>query len=260
MGFSRLHVGIQSLEDEVRSLIGRRERAAEAEARVREALSCGFVVSADLIYGLPQQTVSGWVETLARLIDAGIDGISLYALQTTDRNRRFLVRKPPGPREGKERFALFHAAHQLLEKAGFAKNHFVHFARERDRNLYYRHAVREENLLALGPWADGVFGHVLYRHGDIQEYINAAQNGKMTLTGALRMDERTQRLQAVRACLMANAIRWNVFEDLGLGWLLPIWQARGLLGYSDSKNCPQLTATGSWQIGQMIEELEESFK
>ena len=53
-GVNRLSIGIQSFDDEVLRLIGRRHTAAEAKAAVKAAKDAGFNnISIDLIYGIP---------------------------------------------------------------------------------------------------------------------------------------------------------------------------------------------------------------
>jgi coproporphyrinogen III oxidase-like Fe-S oxidoreductase len=253
LGFTRLHVGIQTLEQDVRAAIGRRESGEIAALRLSQALEMGFIVSADLIYGLPGQTAKGWLKTLDKLVCLGIDGISLYGLQTTERNRLFLSRLATPLPGAEERFALFHAAHQFLLPRGYAKNHFSHFAKERDLNLYYRHALRRENLLALGPSADGVFGPFLYRHPLLAAYSAGNIDGGAFLEGAYEMSAMECELRNAEAELLANAISWRTFETLGLGSLLGEWQTMGLTEPNSKPSGPQLSAAGSWEIASMMQ-------
>ena len=44
---------------------------------------------------------------------------------------------------------IFHIGHRLLTDAGYSKNHFIHFVKN-DDNLYYRHLLRGEDLIAMG--------------------------------------------------------------------------------------------------------------
>ena len=258
LGFTRLHVGIQTLENDLRLAIGRREGANEALSRLRCALEMGFVVSADIIYGLPGQTAKGWLATLNQLMEIGIDGVSLYGLQKTVRNQRFLERLKTGPDDVCARFALFHAAHQVLAHRGYTRNHFAHFAHDRDRNVYYRHAVRGENLLALGPSADGVFDSYVYRHPELKAYLAGAADGRVALEGALSMTPQDRRLRIAAAELMGNSLSWNTFQDLGLDFLFNEWQATGLVQPAANRSEPELSITGSWQIAQMIRSLEDA--
>ena len=244
LGFRRLHLGIQSLQEDVRRAMGRRETAAQALARLAAALDRGFVTTVDLVFGLPRQTMSGWMRDLETLADAGADGFSLYGLQVTNRNRRFLERRAWSGGNPVREYLLFCAADQYLMRRGFQKNYFTHFAGPRDRNLYYTHAARGEDLLALGPTADGVFDGCHYRHPELAAYLAGpapAIEGTVKETGAERA------FQLVMRQLMGGRLALTG-GDLCCP---PQWREAQLLNDEGV-----VTANGSWFMTQMLEELE----
>jgi coproporphyrinogen III oxidase-like Fe-S oxidoreductase/sulfatase maturation enzyme AslB (radical SAM superfamily) len=237
IGFRRLHVGVQTLEDTVRSAMGRREPGARVLARLEAALEAGFVVTADLMYGLPGESAAGWMRTLETLVALGLDGMSLYGLHVTERNRRFLERRGWAGRNPVREFILFASAEQFLLRHGYAKNHFSHFARKRDRNLYYTHVLRNEDLLAMGPTADGVFAAAPGLQGGLEETSSRSgirQAVRELMCGGLGVD-------SIRAVKSAPALRR--------------WKAAGLL-VPVSDTTWQLTASGSWAISEMIADLK----
>ena len=80
-GFNRLSIGVQSLDDRLLGLLGRRHNAREAAEAFRTAVAVGFEnTSIDLIYGLPHQSLGDWQDTLDRAIGLGPPHISMYAL------------------------------------------------------------------------------------------------------------------------------------------------------------------------------------
>ncbi len=80
-GVNRLSIGVQSLDDGLLRLLGRRHSADEALMAYRAARQAGFGnVSIDLMYGLPGQTVEQWGETLAAALDVGPSHVSMYCL------------------------------------------------------------------------------------------------------------------------------------------------------------------------------------
>lgn len=81
-GFNRLSLGVQSFDDMVLAGIGRIHRAEDAEKAFCDARAAGFEnISLDLMYGLPQQSISGWKTTLERAVALGPDHISAYGLK-----------------------------------------------------------------------------------------------------------------------------------------------------------------------------------
>ena len=81
LGFDRISFGVQSLQDNELRTIGRIHNAQQALEALALARKAGFArVSADLIYGLPSQTLTSLQDTLERLTDTGIEHISVYGL------------------------------------------------------------------------------------------------------------------------------------------------------------------------------------
>ena len=80
-GINRLSIGVQSFDDGLLRLLGRRHSAADAVEAYRMAHDAGYDnVSIDLMYGLPHQTIDHWRESLARTGDLHPPHVSLYAL------------------------------------------------------------------------------------------------------------------------------------------------------------------------------------
>ena len=81
MGFNRLSIGIQSFDDDLLHLIGRRHTAQEALQAVATAQAVGFDnISIDLMYALPSQTMEQWQKDVQLALHLGIQHISTYGL------------------------------------------------------------------------------------------------------------------------------------------------------------------------------------
>ncbi len=255
LGFTRLHVGVQTLEEPLRQQIGRRESAETVVERLRRAVEMGLVVSVDLIYGFPGDTLTGFVEGLERIVAAGVHGFSLYQLQVTSRNRRFVERLGDVTRSPAHDYVLFQAGSQILHHLGYSKNHFSHFARPEDTNLYYTHAQRGEDLLGLGPTADGVFGGYHYRHPEYLDYTAPSETGAPALEGGVWESTSERKAKPASAALMVGSIAPALLSELKADSLLSRWLERGLLQESSKPGIYDLTANGSWFVTDMIEQL-----
>lgn len=200
------------------------------------------------------------MDTLERLCDANIHGASLYRLNVSSRNRKFLEKQKDFIRDAVYDYLLFQAADQFLIQAGYAKNHFTHFARSEDRNLYYNHAKRGEDLLAMGPTADGVFGSYHYRHPEHNQYVIGADSAIPTLEGGVRETPLEQRLHPAIAALMTGSITRSILQELNIESLLEDWLENLLLKEDLDTGSYVLTANGSWLVDAMIAELKNAVR
>ena len=80
-GVNRLSIGIQSFQDPLLALIGRRHNAAQAIEAVKMAQQAGFDnLSIDLMYALPTQTIRQWQADIQTALQLRIQHISCYGL------------------------------------------------------------------------------------------------------------------------------------------------------------------------------------
>ena len=78
---NRLSIGIQSFQDDLLSLIGRRHNAQQAIEAVRMAQEAGFDnISIDLMYALPTQTMQQWQADIQTALSLHVQHISTYGL------------------------------------------------------------------------------------------------------------------------------------------------------------------------------------
>jgi anaerobilin synthase len=258
-GFTRLHVGVQSLEAAARHAIGRREPAAGVLDKLAQALALGWVVSVDLIYGLPSQTLVGLLGDLQTLAAAKVDGLSLYELQVSPRNRVFAERHGRTGAEARwGNYLLLQAASQKLAALGYRKTLFTHFAGARDHDVYFRFPERGEDCLALGTIADGVFGDYHYRHPEYALYQRSVSATFPGLQGGLRRTPQENQLRPLEIALLSARPAPEVFvAQLGREQaqaLLEAWQAGALLE-PRLAGAWALTANGSWFAGEMLAHL-----
>jgi coproporphyrinogen III oxidase-like Fe-S oxidoreductase len=255
LGFTRLHVGVQSLQDGVRRLLNRRSTASTVLQTISGAVETGWIVSVDLIYGLPGQTLEGLLADIRALKAVGVDGFSLYELQVSSRNRRFAQQHGLDRRDRRLNYLLAQVASRFLVAAGFEKTLFNHFAGDQDTNLYFTFPVRGEDLLALGAIADGVFGDYHYRHPEYAAYCRSVNGSFPGLQGGLRRNAAENRLQPLVTALMAGRVPPSLVADAAIQPLFAAWSESLLLASHPPNGDMRLTGNGSWFVGNMISQL-----
>ena len=145
MGIDRVSFGVQSLNDEELKTIGRLHTAREALHAIEQASKAGFKrISADLIYGLPLQTLATFKDTLATIVASAISHLSVYGL-TVEEGTPLAAMLAKGslmlPSE-EEAERMYDHTISYLEEHGLHRYEISNFARtgqESQHNLIYWH-------------------------------------------------------------------------------------------------------------------------
>ncbi len=246
-GFHRIHVGVQTMSDSLRKLIGRKETSETIAGRVSEAVRRGMIVSVDLLYGLPGQHADDLCADIEALDSVGIHGVSLYHLNTSSQNLRFTQRHNLFPRSHEQcltDYVSFQAAWRRLQSLGYAPSFYNHFSKPEDQYLYYLSGRRGEDLLSVGATSDGRFGDYFYKNHGLAAYVKAASAPLIEGGGCFSCEEKTDEQKAAALMTTAPDPALNSNE-------LPRWRKWGLLTSQDPVT---LTPEGAWFISQMIED------
>ena len=181
-GVNRLSIGVQSLDDDLLRLLGRRHSAREALGAFRASRQAGFDnVSIDLMYGLPDQTLEQWGATLDTALDIGPSHISMYCLTLeggTPMERDAAAGRIPVP-DGDLAANMYLAAEVKAARAGFRHYEISNWAisgRESRHNLVY---WRNRPFLGVGPGAHSYLdGHRFHNIRSPREYIRRMGPGE----------------------------------------------------------------------------------
>jgi oxygen-independent coproporphyrinogen-3 oxidase len=83
-GATRLSVGVQSFDNDVLAMLGRRHDGARARAAAAAVVDAGLALSVDLMCGVPGQSMESWRRTLAVACGTGARHASVYPLALED--------------------------------------------------------------------------------------------------------------------------------------------------------------------------------
>ena len=158
LGFNRLSIGVQSLDDRVLRLLNRRHTARQALEAVENAAAAGFDnISVDFIYGIIDKIDSIFpIAPIAPIISH----ISAYAL-TVEEGTALAVQVGQGrvvlPGD-EEVVRQYHALHEQLETAGFRQYEVSNYARPGRESLHNSRYWDRTPYLGLGPGAHSFDG------------------------------------------------------------------------------------------------------
>lgn len=184
MGFDRISFGVQSLNDVELRTIGRIHTAQEALTALAEAREAGFErVSADLIYGLPGQTMASLAATLQQLTATGIEHLSVYGLTVEEDTplARLLDEGRLVLPDEDESADMYEFVQQFLAQAGFERYEISNYAKN---GQFSRHNLVYWQYLpyaAFGAAACGFDGcRRLTGTDDVERYVQDAPKGIFT--------------------------------------------------------------------------------
>ncbi|HEX4842493.1 MAG TPA: radical SAM family heme chaperone HemW [Limnobacter sp.] len=137
-GVTRLSIGVQSFNNDHLKSLGRVHNSAQALAAVRSAVALFDEVNIDLMYGLPQQSLTQAQADVEQAVALGTTHLSLYQL-TLEPNTLF-ANKPPTLPDEDTLADIEEAVHATAKAAGFEHYEVSAFAKPGHRcqhNLNY---------------------------------------------------------------------------------------------------------------------------
>ena len=203
LGFNRISVGIQDFDPVVQQAVNRIQTEAETMTVIDAARSNGFVsVNADLIYGLPRQTVAGFSATLDKVIAASPDRIALYSYAHVPHlfkpQRRIDVDALPAP---ETKLSILALAIEKLGAAGYRYIGMDHFAKPGDelavaqarkklhRNFQGYSTKPDCDMLAFGISAIGKVGAAYVANvKTLDEYYAKLDTGALPVMRGVELD------------------------------------------------------------------------
>ncbi len=138
-GVNRLSLGIQSFDDASLKRLGRIHDRAAAIRALEKAVKIFTRVNADLMFGLPYETVERLKDEVAALVDSKTTHVSCYQL-TIESGTAFAKRVPEGLPDEDLAADLQEAVVSLLTRAGFVRYEVSGYAKSGEicrHNLNY---------------------------------------------------------------------------------------------------------------------------
>jgi len=202
MGINRLNIGIQSFDQKVLDVLGRRHSAEQADVAIEDARRAGFGnVGLDLIYGVPGQEVASWLDTLNRALSFGPEHLSCYQLtveEGTPLGRRYARGEFIVPEEELQ-YQFFMKTSEVLEEAGYVHYEVSNYARgmsfaSRHNQKYWDHSP----YLGLGPSAHSFQDNQRWwNQRSVEAYVSAIRSGDLPIEGKEVLSAEQLQLEAL---------------------------------------------------------------
>lgn len=182
LGVNRVSMGVQSFQDAVLRLVGRRHTARQAIDAVASLRHAGIDnISIDLIYGLPGQTLETWAESVRQAVDLRPQHISAYGLTYEPGTRLWQQRECGEVVEASEDqyLDMYRILVGLLQVAGYEHYEISNFALPGYRSRHNSSYWNETPYLGLGAAAHSYDGTMRRSNpADLCGYIRRITSGQ----------------------------------------------------------------------------------
>ena len=182
LGVNRVSMGVQSFQDAVLRLVGRRHTARQAIDAVASLRHVGIDnISIDLIYGLPGQTLETWAESVRQAVDLRPQHISAYGLTYEPGTRLWQQRECGEVVEASEDqyLDMYRILVGLLRVAGYEHYEISNFALPGYRSRHNSSYWNETPYLGLGAAAHSYDGTMRRSNpADLCGYIRRITSGQ----------------------------------------------------------------------------------
>ena len=198
LGVTRISLGIQSLDPEQHTTLGRDHTPEEAIASyhlLREAELPH--VNIDLMFSTPGQTLDSWRTTLEQAISLRPDHISCYNLtyeEDTAYFQKFLTGDYTDEPEKNEN--LFYTADELLTKSGYLHYETSNYAQPGAESIHNQGYWSGNDYLGIGPSAVGCLNRRRYQNlADTAGYIQRINTVSNAIDSHEDLDDEAWRLE-----------------------------------------------------------------
>lgn len=161
LGINRLSIGIQSFIDRDLKLMNRAHSASDAKACVEHARQAGFEsLTIDLIYGIPNQSMTEWQANVQQAIALNTDHISAYCLTVEEKTALHHQVKSGAIAEKQDEVIeeeyLF--LHRTLSASGFHHYEISNYAKAGKQAFHNSSYWSGKTYLGFGPSAHSFDG------------------------------------------------------------------------------------------------------
>jgi len=180
-GVNRLSLGVQSFSDAVLHSLGRLHTGEDAQNAFHYARSAGFQnISLDLMYGIPEQTVDQWRETLDLAIGLRPEHLSIYSL-SLDEGTIFRREAEAGKRsmpDDDTAADMYEYAVPVLARSRYGRYEISNFSLPDYECRHNMNYWQRGEYLGLGPGAWSFLDGTRTRNiADVNQYIKRLSQG-----------------------------------------------------------------------------------
>ena len=177
-GVNRLSLGVQSMDNTELQFLGRRHTVAQAIAAINEIKQIFPRWTFDLIYGLPKQTLTKWLDELAQALALGSQHLSLYTLIVDEKTLlgQMVARGIVIPKTEDELADFYDATNEFIRQNSdlehYEVSNYAVTGQESRHNLAYWNS---DDYIGIGAGAHGRLRYIDGQRYELQSIFNPKQ-------------------------------------------------------------------------------------
>ena len=172
--FTRLSLGVQSLNDSELKTLGRLHDSKLALRAMELVRNSRLTLSCDLIFAIPGQTLRTWAASLKKVVEFA-EHVSTY--QLTLEPETPLAREYNNSELNESGYKFYRYAQYYLPRKNFTQYEISNFAVENKECLHNIAYWTHDEVIALGPSAVSYLNHERINNpADLKEYFYLAKN------------------------------------------------------------------------------------
>lgn len=253
-GINRISFGLQSAMDKELENLGRIHTFEEFRKNFLLGRRIGFSnINVDLMWGIPEQTIESYQETLDRVLELGPEHISAYSLileEGTPFYKRYVEAEQGDLPEESEERKMYEITKERLKEKGYFQYEISNYGKE---GFFCQHNIgywKRKNYIGFGLGASSLFENRRWKNEeDFEKYVE--QKGKEFLeleVEELSLNSQMEECMFLGLRMMEGVSKKEFLELFHIGmdeiYQIPIEKGvkEGLL--LDTKESLQLTLKG----------------
>ncbi len=186
MGVNRLSIGLQSMRENELKALGRIHSREDFLRTFRDARRAGFDnISVDLMYGIPEQTMESFKDTIEKTVSLSPEHISAYCLKVEENTPFGKMGDKLILPDDDEASDMYEECVKALVRAGYSRYEISNFSKEgRESRHNLRYWLGSE-YLGIGAAAHSYFGGERFA---FSPNITAFANGEFSLCEREKID------------------------------------------------------------------------
>lgn len=218
LGINRISIGVQSFGTADLRLLGRTHSVDDIYTTTRRLKSAGFAnLSADLIFGIPYQSLESFINNIDTVASLGIPHISIYALSIEPNTRLHnLIKQGKVPKPDEDLTSeMYNQAVMHLQSKGYRQYELSNFAMP---NMHCRHNLKYWTMteyIGLGASSHSFYNLMRYSNvRDVSKYISHLKANQHPTEDTLKLQSQDLITEAIMLGLrLSKGIDFEKYKE-----------------------------------------------